>query len=69
LLAGATILASVAKDEVEAVKWYRKAAEQNNAHAQNNLATAMPVDKAWRKMRGAVSGIQSRRAEYRTGSM
>lgn len=27
----------VPKDEVEAVKWYRKAAEQNHAIAQNNL--------------------------------
>ena len=27
----------VAKDEVEAVKWYRKAAEQNQAEAQYNL--------------------------------
>ena len=27
----------VAKDEVEAVKWYRKAAEQNHAAAQYNL--------------------------------
>src|SRR5436189_79965 len=27
----------VAKDEVEAVKWYRKAAEQNFAYAQTNL--------------------------------
>ena len=27
----------VAKDEVEAVKWYRKAAEQNYAEAQYNL--------------------------------
>ena len=27
----------VAKDEVEAVKWYRKAAEQNNASGQYNL--------------------------------
>ena len=27
----------VAKDEVEAVKWYRKAAEQNDAEAQFNL--------------------------------
>jgi TPR repeat protein len=27
----------VAKDQVEAVKWYRKAAEQNNAEAQYNL--------------------------------
>ena len=27
----------VAKDEAEAVKWYRKAAEQNDAEAQYNL--------------------------------
>ena len=27
----------MAKDEVEAVKWYRKAAEQNYAEAQYNL--------------------------------
>src|SRR6266516_1435996 len=27
----------VAKDQVEAVKWYRKAAEQNFALAQNNF--------------------------------
>ena len=27
----------VAKDQVEAVKWYRKAAEQNHAEAQYNL--------------------------------
>ena len=27
----------VAKDEAEAVKWYRKAAEQGNAYGQNNL--------------------------------
>ena len=27
----------VAKDEVEAVKWYRKAAEQNYAEAQYDL--------------------------------
>ena len=27
----------VAKDEAEAVKWYRKAAEQNHAQAQYNL--------------------------------
>jgi len=27
----------VAKDQVEAVKWFRKAAEQNYALAQNNL--------------------------------
>ena len=27
----------VAKDQVEAAKWYRKAAEQNFARAQNNL--------------------------------
>ena len=28
----------VAKDQAEAVKWYRKAAEQNDAEAQYNLA-------------------------------
>src|SRR5208283_4273101 len=28
----------VAKDEVEAVKWYREAAEQNDTDAQSNLA-------------------------------
>ncbi|WP_052102780.1 tetratricopeptide repeat protein [Porphyromonas gulae] len=27
----------VSQDYSEAVKWYRKAAEQGNAHAQNNL--------------------------------
>src|SRR6266498_332155 len=30
----------VAKDPTEAVKWYRKAAEQNLAKAQYNLATS-----------------------------
>ena len=30
-------LYGVAKDEVEAVKWYRKAAEQNHAQAQYEL--------------------------------
>ena len=34
-----TIGRGVAKDEVEAVKWYRKAAEQNVAEAQTNLGT------------------------------
>ena len=34
-----TIGRGVAKDEVEAVKWYRKAAEQNVAEAQNSLGT------------------------------
>jgi len=28
----------VSKDNQEALKWYRKAAEQGNAYAQNNLA-------------------------------
>ena len=32
----------VAKDEVEAVKWYRKAAEQNHAQAQYNLQVCSP---------------------------
>ena len=30
----------VAKDDVEAVKWYRKAAEQGDAYAQHNLGLA-----------------------------
>ena len=30
----------VAKDEVEAVKWYRKAADQGYAHAQSNLGVS-----------------------------
>ena len=29
----------VPKDEAEAVRWYRKAAEQGLAHAQNNLGS------------------------------
>ena len=29
----------VAQDDAEAVKWYRKAAEQDSAEAQNNLGT------------------------------
>ena len=30
----------VSKDEVESVKWYRKAAEQNDAMAQNSLGNS-----------------------------
>jgi Sel1 repeat-containing protein len=35
----------VAKDQVEAVKWYRKAAEQNLANAQNNLGVCYEYGK------------------------
>jgi len=35
----------VAKDEVEAVMWYRKAAEQGHVKAQYNLGVALDDDK------------------------
>src|SRR3989442_733325 len=35
----------VAKDEMEAVKWYRKAAEQNHALAQYNLGVCYAFGK------------------------
>ena len=41
----------VAKDQVEAVKWYRKAAEQNYAKAQYNLGVCYEQAKAWRRIR------------------
>ena len=41
----------VAKDQVEAVKWYRKAAEQNLAEAQYNLGVCYDKAKAWRRIR------------------
>ena len=41
----------VAKDQVEAVKWYRKAAEQNYARAQYNLGVCYARAKAWRRIR------------------
>ena len=40
----------VAKDEVEAAKWFRKAAEQNIAMLNTIWASATPVAKAWRRM-------------------
>ena len=36
----------VAKDQVEAAKWYRKAAEQNYAEAQNNLGVCYERGRA-----------------------
>ena len=41
----------VAKDEVEAVKWFRKAAEQNFAEAQFDLGVCYARAKAWRRIR------------------
>ena len=42
----------VAKDQVEAVKWYRKAAEQNYAKAQYNLGSLLLHRRtAWRRIR------------------
>ena len=35
--AGAKVSASKAKDDADAEKWYRKAAERGGAEAQNNL--------------------------------
>ena len=60
----------MAKDQVEAVKWYRKAAEQNLAEAQYNLGVCYE-----RRRRGEGSGgsgemvSQSRRAESCRGSI
>jgi len=39
----------VAKDQVEAVKWYRKAAEQNFAPAQNNLGVCYELGQGLAK--------------------
>jgi len=47
---------------VEAVKWYRKAAEQNYAPAQNNLGLCYEHGKAWRRI-GWRPVSQSRRTE------
>ena len=41
----------VAKDQAEAAKWYRKAAEQNYARAQNNLGVCYERAKVWRRTR------------------
>ena len=55
----------VAKDQAEAVKWYRKAAEQNDAAAQYNLGVCYA--KGARRGEGSGRGgevvSQSRRAE------
>jgi S1-C subfamily serine protease len=40
----------VAKDDVEAVKWYRKAAEQNYAMLNTIWASATTMAKAWRRI-------------------
>ena len=39
----------VATDYVEAVKWYRRAAEQDHAKAQYNLGWTTTKVKAWRR--------------------
>ena len=38
------------KDQAEAVKWYRKAAEQNYGSAQYHLGLCYHNGEAWRKM-------------------
>ena len=54
----------VPKDEVEAVKWYRKAAEQNDADAQYNLGvcyhngTGVPKDDVQGYMWFLLAGAQ-----------
>ena len=50
----------VAKDNVEALKWYRKAADGNNAEAQLTLALAAPMASAWHRiMSRLTSGLPS----------
>ena len=39
----------VAQDDAQAVAWYRKAAEQGDAAAQNNLGWMTSTAVAWRK--------------------
>lgn len=46
----------VAKDPVEAAKWYRKAAEQNDVDAQYNLG--MCYERARAGRRGLGRGLQ-----------
>ena len=53
----------VTKDEAEAVKWYRKAAEQGNSFAQYNLAKA--YDSAYYGNRGTVNDIKEAVKWYR----
>jgi hypothetical protein len=62
----------VPKDSAEAVKWYRKAAEQGNAVAQNNLGAmyargdGVPKDlvqaHAWQNIAGAAGLKQAKEA-------
>ena len=56
-----TIGRGVAKDEVEAVKWFRKAAEQNYGAAQFNLGLSYEYGQGLYGGDQVVS--QSRRAE------
>jgi len=56
----------VAKDQVEAVKWFRKAAEQNDAAAQYNLGICYErgdgVAEDWvEALQVAVAGSEARR--------
>jgi TPR repeat protein len=46
----------VGKDQVEAVKWYRKAAEQNYTKAQYNLGICYNMAKAWRRIGSRLTG-------------
>ena len=60
----------VAKDQVEAVKWFRKAAEQNLAEAQYIWASATQWRRRGERLRGSGEMVsQSRRAELRRGSI
>ena len=61
----------VAKDQVEAVKWYRKAAEQNYARGQYDLGVCYAIRRR-RDEGSSGSGevvSQSRRPELRRGSI
>ncbi len=40
----------VPENDAEAVKWYRKAADQGNAEAQSNLGLCMPMAKVSQRM-------------------
>ena len=66
----------VAKDQVEAVKWFRKAAEQNLAEAQYDLGLCYEREKAWRRIRlrrrNGIAKPPSRiyaKAQYNLGSL
>jgi TPR repeat protein len=45
------VSAGVAKDDAEAVKWYRKAAEQNTPRLNSIWAVCYAMAEAWRRMR------------------